>query len=1064
MHKRIIFYFTLLSGLLLFASEKGNEQNKKTSPQSAAAKKSITDRAVGYMDAGKMKINGVENFGLLCGYDHPGSQTWYPGAFHGNWGEIRWIAPVISMPPGPWGAQNNQGPPLPDDRSAQYNSIESFSAIHLSQGDGSNFTDWEAKDNSRLYYQGDLLRDNIRYVATSTLPESWPEYYFDEDLNKWINTPGENHWPGNWAVNPDPDSPDFGKPMPGQFTSSQDIFFISDDKNNGVRETATTARYGYPVGLDMEVTGYSYASTIYENIVFFNVNFIYRTADEIQNPESKYYDPKRHYYDGTIDSVYFSFFIDPDLPGRYLKDGSNSAQASPWAEDDYGLIYDYDFDGSIDVFLAFDKQDYFTDQTYPQNSDAVSAYGINFFKTPLADPSNPNSSELGITSFHWFDQDEAMRPHPVNESWEKTLYALSAGKPELLPETERPKWFHGGDPKFDDINLLKDYQESFPIGERPDIQFYFTSGPFSISPGDTIPIHLGIVGGTANPGALDAEGFPTNSPDIRFAEIFKNLSSADSLYKNNFIGFRPPEAPVLNAAGTLGIDKNNVPVVYGQGGKVSLYWDTAAEESYEILLRKFDFQGYRVYKTVADLSGSTEPTWGEPIYQGTNLVGYVPIVQYDVDDEWSGDDPYNPYISLGTNSGLKHAFTDYDVVDGVRYRYVITAYDDPIVEFEQPSLESYRGNNPRLVQTVDVIPGEQPQGFVPGTADSVVSHLSGSATGIINLKVIDPFKITGDIYELTFSDTTDQPEFTIKNLTRDEVVIENSSYSIKEEDMEKEDYRPIFDGIGIQVINHNKLEQLHQGWIKTMEDASEYDFSMLTPVGSGSGLPNDYEIVFVDSIEGTKKYDRAPYENSQRVPFKVFNISKDPGLNFPLRIFVRNPLLPWTSGDFVYLLEGDPNLPLETRTWQFSISWQTDAAKPKTGDIYGYSSKKRFKLDDIYHLQPKPSIVQEEYLQVEKIKVVPNPYIVYNVSEHLYNDGTTDRKIRFINLPSKCTIKVYTLTGSLIKRIDHESNSIGEAVWNLITDEQLAVSYGVYIYTAVTPSGARKIGKFAVIK
>jgi len=62
------------------------------------------------------------------------------------------------------------------------------------------------------------------------------------------------------------------------------------------------------------------------------------------------------------------------------------------------LIYDYDGDGSIDVFLAFDKKDEFTDETYPQNSGPVSAYGINFFKTPKKNPADPMSKDIGITS------------------------------------------------------------------------------------------------------------------------------------------------------------------------------------------------------------------------------------------------------------------------------------------------------------------------------------------------------------------------------------------------------------------------------------------------------------------------------------------------------------------------------------------------------------------------------------------------------------------------------------------------------------------------------------------
>ncbi len=1019
---------------------------------------SIFDRGFGNMDAGKMKVDGVWNFGLLSGWDPPGAQSWYPGAFHGDWGEIRWIAPVISMPPGPWGAQNTGGgPPLPEDRSDQYNSIESFSAIHLLSGDGPTFTDWEAIDNGHLYYQGSMTRDNLKLVATSTYPESWPEYFFDPVQGRWIFTPGERHWPGYWALNPDPSSPDYNKPMPGEFVSSEDIFFIATDKYNGIRSGAKTARYGYPVGLDMEVSGYCYSTPLYQNVVFFNINFIYRRPEELTDPNSKFYDPDRHFYDGTIDSVYFSFFIDPDLPGRFLKPGSNFRQASPWAEDDYAYVFDSNGDGKLDVCIAFDKKGYFVDQRYPQNAGPVSAYGIHFFRTPRENPADPSSPEIGITGFHWFDQDDAMRPHPVNAQLEKTFYAIAAGRPDLIPPEMRDKWFHGEDPNYDDIELLKDFQESFPEGSRPDVQFWFSSGPFSISPGDTIPIHLGIVGGVDNPGPLDAEGFGTNPPEIRFRDVFKALGAADTLYKNNFIGFRPPAAPTLHAVGTPALDDDNLPIVYGESGKVTLYWDDAAEHSLEIITKDYDFQGYRIYRTQADLSGNNQPSWGKPIYDmsGTQVVGYQPIAQFDKIDAWEGPDPFNPWFDLGKNTGIQHVFVDHNVINGVRYRYTITAYDHPVLEAGQGALESSRGNDPRLVQTVDVIPGGQPQGFRPGAVDSSVEHVAGLATGEVRLKVVDPLALNGHRYRLTFLDSSDVPAFSVVDLTDGHTVVERSQSVWTEGTRELADFSPIFDGIGLKLINHTKIEELSQGWDVVTGDTSDYIFSQLMPTPDSAQCPCDYAVVFGDS---TSKY--AGFTNSKKVPFQVFNLTRDPERKHPLSIYVRNPRIPWTSGDYIYLLEPD----VHTRTWQFSVSWEDSSRPPSPGDVYIYRVKKRFKPEDVYAFRSEPSSVDGEAVDLSLVRVVPNPYIVYNVAEQARPNDRVDRHLRFTHLPATCTIKIYTLDGNLIKTIQHSSPGVGEEIWNLVTDENLEISFGVYLYTVATPSGQKKVGKFAVIR
>ncbi|MEA1987514.1 MAG: hypothetical protein U9N76_08520 [Candidatus Marinimicrobia bacterium] len=1052
-----IIVLIMVSLNIIIASEK-NEQNVKSNRE-ILQPTSILDRAVGFMDAGKMKIWGVENFGLLSGYDHPGSQNWYPGAFHGKWGEVRWIAPVILMPPGPWGNQTTSGPDLPEDRSDQYNAIESFSAIHVKAGDGVNFTDWEAFDNATNMYHGTMLNDNIPLIATSTYPQSWPEGYFDNDLGEWVPTPGEYHWPGGWALDPDKSSPTYRQPIEDSFVSNKDIFFVSTDKYNGVRETATTAQYGYPVGIDMETAGYSYSTPLYENVVFFNINFIFRTEDEITNPKSKFYDPSRHYYNGKIDSVYFAFFVDPDLPGRYLVSGSNNYQASPWAEDDYGMIYDYDDDGMIDVFLAYDKKDYFTDENYSQNNGEVSAYGVNFFKTPLSDPGDPSSPEIGITGFHWFDQDEAVRPSAIDDQWEKTLYGISAGDKYLIPAEEREKWFHGDFPNRDDVDLLKEYQEDLPEGSRPDIQFWFSSGPFSMEPGDTIQIHIGIVGGVPVPGSLDAEGFATNPVNTRFKTVFDALAQADTLYENNFIGFRPPSAPKLSAVGTEVIDKDGLPVIYAENEKVKLYWDATSENSYEIVSKEFDFQGYKIYKTQANVSGVGDIDWGTEIYDydGTTILGYQPIAQYDLIDEWEGKDPLNPFFNLGDNSGLQYSFTDNDVLNGVRYRYTITAYDHPIVNAGQSALESTRGNDPRLVQTIDVIPGVQPQNYQAGKVDSNVVHESGVATASVNVEAIDPINITGHTYEIIFKDSLSNLAFDILDSNLQSFVVTDCKDFYNESEQDIAQFSPIFDGIGLKIINHNKVEYLSQKWINVNSDTSNYEFSQLFHTPDSAHKAHDYEIVFGDS---TQKVEHPAYPNAKFVPFQIFNIFEDSLKQNPLKIYVRNPNVAWTSGDYIYILEPD----LTSRTWQFDIAWNDSSVVPSNGDVLLYKTKKALTNNDSYKIDSSPLSFAFEGYDLSEIKVVPNPYLVYNLGEQSsVRQDQFSHQLRFTHLPKECTIKIYTLRGDHIKTINHESSTIGDAYWNLQTKESLEVSYGVYVYVIRTPEGDSKMGKFAVI-
>jgi len=108
---------------------------------------------------------------------------------------------------------------------------------------------------------------------------------------------------------------------------------------------------------------------------------------------------------------------------------------------------------------------------------------------------------------------------------------------------------------------------------------------------------------------------------------------------------------------------------------------------------------------------------------------------------------------------------------------------------------------------------------------------------------------------------------------------------------------------------------------------------------------------------------------------------------------------------------------------------------------------------------------------MDRIVAVPNPYVVSSPVELYVGTTTWNRKeIRFINLPEECTIDIYTLTGDRIRTIEHKDNTggfkiptktiedhlarfptgVGEATWDLLTYENLEVSYGMYIYVVKT--------------
>lgn len=127
-----------------------------------------------------------------------------------------------------------------------------------------------------------------------------------------------------------------------------------------------------------------------------------------------------------------------------------------------------------------------------------------------------------------------------------------------------------------------------------------------------------------------------------------------------------------------------------------------------------------------------------------------------------------------------------------------------------------------------------------------------------------------------------------------------------------------------------------------------------------------------------------------------------------------------------------------------------------------------------------PGTVPKESKNAQ-VGVYPNPY--YGSA---YWDGTTERlrKIYFYNLPAACEITIYTISGDVVKRIDHNSQSNGsdlrwfetyangkqqmsggEHAWDLITDHDQAIATGLYLFTVKNlENGDIKKGKFLIIK
>ena len=157
--------------------------------------------------------------------------------------------------------------------------------------------------------------------------------------------------------------------------------------------------------------------------------------------------------------------------------------------------------------------------------------------------------------------------------------------------------------------------------------------------------------------------------------------------------------------------------------------------------------------------------------------------------------------------------------------------------------------------------------------------------------------------------------------------------------------------------------------------------------------------------------------------------------------------------------------------WEIRLtSSSTDTLQPAPGDTLRLLTHKPFLSNDVFEFTMKGQRLADDLDQynLDDIRVVPNPYIVANSWEpqNPYANGRGPRELHFINLPHKCTIRIFNVQGQLVNILEHETENLtdGTYIWDMQTKDLLDISYGIYIYHIDAGDLGIKIGKFAVIK
>ncbi|KPL17384.1 MAG: hypothetical protein AMS23_00515 [Bacteroides sp. SM1_62] len=309
----------------------------------------------------------------------------------------------------------------------------------------------------------------------------------------------------------------------------------------------------------------------------------------------------------------------------------------------------------------------------------------------------------------------------------------------------------------------------------------------------------------------------------------------------------------------------------------------------------------------------------------------------------------------------------------------------------------------------------------------------------------------------------------------------------------------VFDGIRLNVQMHIKtatFDSLRSGW---MPGSSPIEIR-ITQYGE-KFYPNDYNIIFSDDVLFTgitstyssgfydadgNNYNRRQMILNQDFNFKVENLSVRDSLGNPeLMDIVAYDV---NDNDSLDIFE---DLIFVGRTtngrWEYTIftidfsPLAGESELPHANDVYALRFNRPFMpTDSIMFSINSEEIIDDNLVKqdMNEIKVVPNPYIATNVMEasvinKYLNQG---RRLMFTHLPEKCTVKIFTVSGILVRELQFPDDALtgyngfgdsssGVLHWDMLTKEGLEIAAGMYIYYVKDErTGEEKIGKFGVIK
>jgi hypothetical protein len=419
------------------------------------------------------------------------------------------------------------------------------------------------------------------------------------------------------------------------------------------------------------------------------------------------------------------------------------------------------------------------------------------------------------------------------------------------------------------------------------------------------------------------------------------------------------------------------------------------------------------------------------------------------------------WAEVGDQTGLMYSYLDEGLINGLAYYYAVTSYD--------------RGSPSQGIEPLESSVAQVKQRVVPRSraadkqdASATAADFSGLGTGDLYLGLVQPADVTGHSYRIDlvgaqqgeqawywvlsdldegavisdtlpvlqwdFSDTNDTREHRYPEDLADRAPIDGLLISLKAPE-----------AIRVDDVDWNAGSQVT--WVPTSNNWNQYAAKL---------EPCDY--IFTFPPEGGLDVNGDP------VPWQATNLTLgEPAKTYLFQSSAGDPdKILWDSFDQVFILEQ------AAEAWsaslaliKFNMDMSDTTVPPGATDTLYFRTVRPFYVGDAYEIQTTDYLATKGSYGLADVNVVPNPYYL----RAIWDTNEFNRWVNFTHLPSRCTIRIFTVSGLLIRTLDHEiMTDDGTERWDLLTDEGMNCTSGLYVYQVEDERGKTKVGKFAIVR